>query len=471
MNATFLRLLLFLILFPALLFAQQIVIHGTFPGASGRLVAVYKYADLLTFAETKMISDTVDSDGHFSLTFNSYTPLPVLLKSEFHAALIYVEPNMTYTLNIAAVNFDSLYTVINPALSQPMLDISLQQDSLIPLNDLIYELDTLTDGFIQENYVLHNNHRDKKLLDAFLTMLQSKVSPHSSSFLKEYAMYKMASVKLMSACYSKQELIQTYILSQKPLYHNPAYMSFFSDVFAAYLGTGYSKIKKEDVIFAINEQAYYKAFLDSLGKDTLLNNEVIRELVLLRTLQSLNSSKEYKKQNIFALLAALQQSSKFEQHRIIAANLMQLFSKMVAGAPSPDYSFKDVKAGKVYTPADFKDKNLCIYFWKSNCIECINELDILDSISQKVKDKITFILVNIDYQRTVYDFYCKQHPLKFLNIYWDRDFDLIDRFNALAVPLVVVIDKDGTLVRSNAPLPSENLLPFLKKMLYAQEQR
>ncbi len=59
-------------------------------------------------------------------------------------------------------------------------------------------------------------------------------------------------------------------------------MDFFNQFFDHYLTAGNKFVSEKDLEKGINELVSLPALLDSLGKDTLLLSESLRELVLLK---------------------------------------------------------------------------------------------------------------------------------------------------------------------------------------------
>jgi len=79
------------------------------------------------------------------------------------------------------------------------------------------------------------------------------------------------------------------------------------------------------LISNIEWQVNYKALLDSLGKDTLLKNEVIRELVLLENIVDWSNMKLFTLDSLKTLLTQFYNNTKFNEHKIIIKILIKIY--------------------------------------------------------------------------------------------------------------------------------------------------
>ena len=96
----------------------------------------------------------------------------------------------------------------------------------------------------------------------------------------------------------------------------------FLTIFQRYIQSPNSKIPKERLYELINERFDYFELEDFLGKDPILVNEQIRELVLLKNLAELYKTQHFNKSNILKYIYHIEQNSKFPEHKIIAKNMI-----------------------------------------------------------------------------------------------------------------------------------------------------
>lgn len=134
------------------------------------------------------------------------------------------------------------------------------------------------------------------------------------------------------------------------------------------------------------------------------------------------------------------------------------------GKPMPDFSLS-----KIYyfskdhaTLNDFKGKWLVLDFFSVGCTSCFASFPHYDSVYQKYKDKVQFMLLGWDnnYIRPVFAKFSARNHLH-LPVYYDPEGQLATRFGANSVPHIIVIDPNGTVRAIVGEITSENIASFL----------
>ena len=97
----------------------------------------------------------------------------------------------------------------------------------------------------------------------------------------------------------------------------------------------------------INNKRNYYRLLDALGKDPILVNEVIREMVLIKGLGEIYDNDEFSQENILFLLNQMTNATKFVQHKQMAENQIKQLTKLRPGSVAPNFEVKDVYRVKV----------------------------------------------------------------------------------------------------------------------------
>ena len=100
-------------------------------------------------------------------------------------------------------------------------------------------------------------------------------------------------------------LFKEYLTGNEIPLENLAYMQFFNEFFNRYIQSANSKIPNDKLFEFINEKPDYLLLLDFLGKDPILVNEIIRELVLIKNLAEMFNIVGFNKDNIIKLLYEL----------------------------------------------------------------------------------------------------------------------------------------------------------------------
>jgi peroxiredoxin len=134
------------------------------------------------------------------------------------------------------------------------------------------------------------------------------------------------------------------------------------------------------------------------------------------------------------------------------------------GKPMPYFSLS-----KIYyfskdhaTLNDFKGKWLVLDFFSVGCLSCFASFPHTDSVYQKYKDKVQFMLLGWDnnYIRPVFAKFSARNHLH-LPVYYDPEGHLAKRFGANSVPHIIVIDSKGIVRAIVDKITSENIASFL----------
>lgn len=143
------------------------------------------------------------------------------------------------------------------------------------------------------------------------------------------------------------------------------------------------------------------------------------------------------------------------------------FASLKRGTPAPEISGVDIN-GKPYKLSDLKGNVVVVDFWFSGCVPCKAEMPVMEKLAEEMKDqKIKFISVSLDSGPQLTEAWkglVKDKGDETLNLNLPLGYKSPEAKNYLirGVPRIIVIDKEGKLVDSNAKRPSD---PKLKALL------
>jgi peroxiredoxin len=236
-------------------------------------------------------------------------------------------------------------------------------------------------------------------------------------------------------------------------------MSFFTNYFRDYIINS-TKIKNRDLISNIEWQVNYKALLDSLGKDTLLKNEVIRELVLLENIIDWSNMKLFTLDSLQKLLTQFYNNTKFDEHKIIIKNINKnLFSKYRIDLSK--YPLITNKNDTIFLK-QFTTKYVLLYFFTSWCKPCIKELATINEIYPQIKDSIEIIVISADRIPLNYYYFTKDYNFTNLEIYYfNQNYEILEQLKIVVFPQSILIDKRGNIINATMPDIKNGLIEYL----------
>jgi thiol-disulfide isomerase/thioredoxin len=242
-------------------------------------------------------------------------------------------------------------------------------------------------------------------------------------------------------------------------------MDFIALFFENYLYSGSRQVTKGILHQDINELNSYSKLLDDLGKDPLLRNEIIRELVLMKGLSELKAyPEEFKPQNLESLLSTLARSTKFREHRMLAENLLKSFHRLAPGSEMPAFCLKDVQGNDVPS-SRYAGKYLYIQFFTTYCQDCIREMPILGYLRELYGAKVEFLSVMLDYEPMKLYHFLRDYPdFGWQFAHFNGQFGFIDAYRPYALPLGMLVDPQGKVAVYPAPPASEGLAELFMRM-------
>lgn len=116
--------------------------------------------------------------------------------------------------------------------------------------------------------------------------------------------------------------------------------------------------------------------------------------------------------------------------------------KKLIGTRFPIERFKNEK-GSNYSKAFLSGKPTIINFWFTNCIPCVAEIPLLDSLHLQSRDKFNFLAITFEDQKVVNAF-LKKTSFSFTHILNAKKE--IDKLKISAFPTNLILDKKGFIV-------------------------
>lgn len=148
-----------------------------------------------------------------------------------------------------------------------------------------------------------------------------------------------------------------------------------------------------------------------------------------------------------------------------ANNPIQAEEKKEEKVPLIDVTFRDLNNNVVHLK-DLNDKPILLNFWSTSCPYCLEGLKTYQEYYNKYKDKVNFVMVELLNHKTedinAIKMFAKENNYT-LPIYVDIDGSGGATYNAYALPIMYVIDKDGfVLAKAMGLMNSERLDMALK---------
>jgi peroxiredoxin len=438
---------------------KPVVIEGKASFSKGDKLRFYFYNDLLLQKRVLQGTTDVDKDGNFRAEIPTKETTILIIAYNTTYGHIFIQPEKQYQVELFADE------TLLKRIDAEMLGATIETQFIpIDTTDLNYKINRFDRYYAQFFYLYGSylyQHTSEQVYDSLVHLLTERFPVHkdSTDYYSVYVNYRIAYIDLLYYNKDRNKLYTKYLDNPYIFYNNTAYMEFFDDFFEGYLYAGTRKITHQILYENINQNPNYYKLLDEMGKDPVLQNEKIREIVFLKGLSELYGlAHEFNQYNILFLLSQMNKESKFQEHRIMATNLIQHLQSLKPGTKAPDFTIKDVHNSPVRL-SDFKGRYLYIHFFSTYCENCIREMLILKSLQVKYKDSIHIISVMMDFeQANLYHFVNTYKDFNWSFLHFDGDFSFIDNYGVYSLPLGILIDPQGRVVNYPAKSPTQGLV-------------
>lgn len=441
---------------------QNTFISGNARGAEGLKIKIKTNADYISELSKKIDECIIDENGNFKLKANITETVYAQIQIGFLNSDFYLEPGKTYKINISHQNYKE-DDKESPFLSKKRLNIELINNDNNELNTLINKFNVIYNDFIIKNFNALYQRRDKSRIDTLQNKINIEFGKIKNNYFNNYIKYRLAGLEQMGRLKNNKKLYTNYLYNQPVLYNHVEYMYFFNEFYEKFFYNGNHSIKTEDLKRYINTERSYLSLLDSLGRDSLVKNEVIREMVFLKGMKELYYSKIYNNDNIIDIISRFASKTKFPEHKKIAFNLIESLVALKPGSSAPDFKLQDLK-GITYNLSSFTGKYTYICFFTTWCAGCMPENDAIVDLKKKYNDKVNFVNIAADKQALNLMYYVEKNKYDWYFLYSENNTDIFENYKVNSFPVYILINPQGNIVNYPAMKPSEGIDIIFNKL-------
>ena len=371
--------------------AQNVIIKGAAKSYEYQEIGVWVNSDYIANTQKQLTYSVIDSLGNFTIEFNSKNIQYITLKVNKNVSTMYIEPKGNY--EVIFMPPDST-TYHNQNLEHDV-KLSIKLKSKTEINSLTMDYDKRFDDFLTNDYIAFLKRTPKAKIDSFKIATKEFYSTVNNSYFKNYITYTIASLEQKTKV-SEKKLFTEY-LSQKPiLYNNPEYMLFFNDFFKQKIQDFSMSKLGTPMTFQINDRGSFAGTMEVLKRDEFLQNDTLRELVLIKVLYEAYYDNSFKKPSVVAILQQVAQETKIEEHKKITHTILNSFSKLQKGGQAPFFELPD-KTGATHSLDELRtNKYVYLMFYDINCTACQQQMKIIPSFLKTYGDRISFVSISVD---------------------------------------------------------------------------
>ncbi len=428
------------------------------PAYKGKYALLNTSEDLVSYANTKIDKQKIDSTGKCVLSINTSESIKTYIYIGSTSAILYIDPS-TSKYKVFFPRKEKNSKMIKQSSVELLFDSLPKND----LNTLILELNFRIDDFLfgdslKISRTLKQDDAFKDSLNQFKKVLLKEYGPIKKKYFHQYIKYSIAGIEQLylgrGTAINKIYLFENYI-NQKPiLYHNDAYIDFFKLNFDGFFQTNirlYDKIEH-----AINNLASATELDEALVNSPFLKDDTIRELVTIDNLYSAFYKNTFNQQNILNILNQLNKQTKIAEHKIILSNILLQINSIKQGSKAPDLNLITFNQDTIHLN-NFKGKHIYIQFFTTWNQTALQELKIMEDLYKKYNKYIEFISISLDEQEDDFIRFKQQNRnYKWHFAHYKGENDLLKNYNISSIPTYVLIDEKGLIEEEQAMSPAPN---------------
>lgn len=440
------------------------IINVKWPGSEGAMANSYTYSDFITFNKSKIASVKIASDGSFSVITNFTEVLPIYIQVQFFRFDILVEPNKNYNVEVSPTNvFDAKFAP-SYILAYVKPEFKIVGDQAFGVNYELTRIDSLIGGFLDSNYLaIYKGQLDTNKYNSFNTQSRKLRSVLKSEYSRDFLDFEMIQVDYSLRRIGEKTIVEK-LFSQKSLrYNSLAYMSFFNRFYSKYLITGIKGLKYNELEDNIALKKSYNDLSRLLSKDPLLQDSVVRQLVVLLNIQQMYTLRRFDKSGLEDILTDIAGRGITKQNKEIALRIKDNLLKFDDGKAF-NYNLVDF-SGLNHQLAEHEGKYVYLSAWNLGCKDCLMEMSYLAELNAEFDDIIDIVTVYVGNDTNTARKYFEEQGYNWQNLYFNNDFDFISNYKIELLPYYTLIGKNGQFEAFAPPHPSFGFKEFFVEML------
>jgi peroxiredoxin len=433
--------------------AQNVQVKGTAKTYENKEIAVWVNNDYISNTQRQLTYSDIDSAGNFVLEFNAKEIQYITLKIDKNIASMYVAPGEKY--DVIMMPPDST-TYQNPNIEHDV-KLSIRLNSKTGINTLTMDYDRRFDDFLSVDYKSFVSRVPLPKIDSFKVAMYGFYSPVNNSYFIAYVVYSIAALEEKTKA-SEKKLFDDYLNGKPVLYNHPEYMNFFNAFFRQKLQNFALSKGGGPLNFQINDRGSYSGAMDVLKRDTFLQNDTLRELVLLKGLYESYYDGAFKRTSIVAMLQQIIDESKITEHQRIALSILNSFSKLKPGSTAPFFELPD-KTGLTHSLDELRTKKyVYVMFFDAGCTSCLQQMKVIPSLKKQYGERITFVSISTDKSNfSLKNFTDKNPKYDWIFLYDNTNGKLKTSYEIKTLPTYFLINPDGKFIQVPAESPDGDI--------------
>lgn len=420
---------------------SQTIIHGVCKERAGTELLIIKHKDLISFLPDTICKCKINDKGEFNCSFQLNETQPVYIPLEKNKGIIIAEPGTKYNIDLPGSEPKTKAEELNPYYEESYIYLAKAKSPEGQLSHMVKNFETELNNYIDKRFYEIYKFAKKSGVDTVITYFDTTFKSNNKYF-NEFKYYKFAMLRYFAYIRQEKYLTKEYYLNKPILYYNTAYMQLFNQVYENYFRY-YSKTSEgENITINIAKSKSITELKKTLSSNMSLDNEMFKELVILKGLHDSYFAGDFKKPVILQTLDSVTITSAVPLHREIAKNIIHKITMNDYEKNAPNISLPSVN-GKKINLEDFNGKYVYLSFIDINSHACIEELELIKELFSKKYSNLAIASVVIDKNPETVASFCKKNNINWTVMVCSENSPLLSQYKIKALPSYYLIGKDG----------------------------
>ena len=458
--------------------AAETVFQGKAISYAGEKMVFLSYSDMISFRETSLASCTISDSGEFKCTTGLDEIRLIFIKLGVYNCIFYAEPGLIYQLQFPQKREKTEAEQMNPYFEDITIHliakpVGVTESRAIPgereeINLLIRSFNDAFNPFYYKYVVnAYINAVDQQEIKEALQTITEPFADVNHPFFKKYMEYRLGLLKHYGAQQSSSKIIADYFSGKNVLYHNPAYMELFNEIFYDYFDAFATEYPQVNLPNIINREINLDKLITQLQKEKAFNNDTLLELVLIKNLSDCFYKETFSKPAILILMDSLYAKTKIAFHKSVISDIKREITRLLTGSEPPPFKLYD-KDSTLIGLDDFRDRYIYLVFCNSYSYYCIREFELLNDLNSRHSKHLAIITVLVDDNYQSMKDLLKANNYSWTFLHYSLHPQIINEYEVKAYPSYYLIGPDGKLIASPAPSPLEGFEEYLFKTMRAR---
>ncbi len=430
---------------------------------AGMTLHFLTWHDLITYREDTLLTVKVKEDGTFEGSFTLDETVKVFVRPGIYEAWFYAEPGKTYNVMLPPRKDKTMKDILNPYFRPVTLQLGILHDGEKDLNRQIAKLEEIYSPYFYRHARQVLVDKKDTTLKRFIQSVRDTFTGVKNPFFTDFLNARMAMLTVMNLPERASVLEEYRDFGRKVLFHNPAYMELFNQIFNRYFNYLLHHKHKSRLIPAL-ETTGYDSLVGIIKSDLALDEEDFVNMVALKGIYDAWYHNTFSHDKLMALLERFIALDGNPEIRQVALDIKRKFTWLQAGTRAPDFVLPDLDGQKIPL-SGMRGKYVYLNFSSRLSYSSLREFPLLVRLQERYGNQLHIVTVALEDHPEILKSFVQEKGYGWTFLICGETCNLPAKYDVRAYPTYYLIDPEGKLALSPAPAPTEDFESKFRSLL------